>query len=143
MHHNDLLPIALNHEVTFHLELAEFYLSVAPDSHVVLRVDEDSSSLFPFHPQLDRSIDAPVNVKAILQVGEAGIKFISAIFINLNLTYKELFAELSFESDPQSDDKDPVAKAYVNVLLRDGTYHVHIRTPKAVIHVAEYKNDRR
>lgn len=146
MHYNKPLPIALDHEVTFRLDMAEFYLSTAANSHVVLRIDEDSSSLFPFNPRLDRFIDAPVNVKAFLQVGEAGIKFVSAIFIILNLTYKELFAGLTFESDPQSDGthpKVPVAKAYVNVLLRDGTYHVHIQSPKTTIHDAEYKNDRR
>nr|DAY38807.1 MAG TPA: hypothetical protein [Caudoviricetes sp.] len=146
MHYNEPLPIALDHEATFRLDMAEFYLSTAADSHVVLCIDENSSSLFPYHPRFDRFIDAPVNVKATLQVGEAGIKFISAIYINLNLTFKELFAGLSFERDPQSDGaypNDPVAKAYVNVLLRDGTYHVHIQTPKATIHDAEYKNDRR
>ena len=146
MHYNEPLPIALDHEATFRLDLAEFYLTTAGNSHVVLRIDEDSSSLFPSHPRLDRFIDAPVNVKAILQVGEAGVKFISAIFINLNLTYKELFEALSFDSDPQSDGTSPtipVAKAYVNVLLRDDTFLVHIQTSKATIHDAEYKNDRR
>lgn len=146
MHYNDPLPIALDHEVTFRLDMAENDLTTAANSHVVLRIDEDSSSLFPSHLRLDRFIDKPVNVKTILQVGEAGIKFISAIYINLNLTYDELFGKLSFESEPQSDGSNPnipVAKAYVNVLLRDGTYHVHIQTSKATIHVAEYKNDRR
>lgn len=146
MLYNEPLPIALDHEATFRLDMAEFYLSTAANSHVVLRIDEDSSSLFPSNPRMDRFIDAPVNVKAILQVGEAGIKFISAMYINLNLTFKELFARLSFERDPQSDGtcpNVPVAKAYVNVLLRDGTYHVHIQTPKGIIHDAEYKNDRR
>lgn len=146
MNHNEPLPIALDHEVTFHLDMAEFDLSTAANSHVVLRIDENSSSLFPSHPRLDRFIDKPVNVKAILQAGEAGIEFISAIYINLKLTFNELFGELAFESDPQSDGtypNVPVAKAYVNVLLRDDTYHVHIQTPKATIHDAEYKNDRR
>lgn len=146
MHYNEPLPIALDHEVTFRLDMAEFDLSTNPDSHVVLRIDEDSSSLFPSNPLLNRFIDEPVNVKAILQVGEAGIKFISAIYINLKLTFNELFGKLSFESDPQSDGmcpNIPTAKAYVNVLLRDGTYHVHIQTSKATIHDAEYKNDRR
>lgn len=146
MHYNEPLPIALDHEVTIHLAMAEFDLSTAANSHVVLRINEDSSSLSPSNSRLDRFIDEPVNVKAILQVSEAGIKFISAIYIKLNLTFKELFGRLSFESDPQSDGtypNDPVAKAYVNVLLRDGTYHVHIQTPKAIIHDAEYKNDRR
>lgn len=144
MHYNEPLPIALDHEVTFRLDMTEFNLTTNP--HVVLRIDEHSSSIFPSIPRLDRFIDAPVNVKAILQVGEAGIKFISAVFINLNLTFNELFGKLSFESDPQSDGTNtnvPVAKAYVNVLLRDGTYHVHIQTSKATIHDAEYKNDRR
>lgn len=146
MHYNEPLPIALDHEVTFPLDMAEFDLTTNPHSHVVLRIDEDSSSLYPYHPQLDRFIDKPVNVKAILQVDEAGIKFISAIYINLKLTYNELFGNLSFESDPQSDGTNPsipVAKAYVNVLLRDDTYHVHIQTPKTTIHDAEYKNDHR
>lgn len=146
MHYNEPLPIALDHEVTFRLDMAEFYLSTAANSHVVLRIDENSSSLFPSNSRLDRFIDKPVNVKAFLQVGEAGIKFISAIFINLNLTYNELFGKLSFESNPQSDGTNPivpVAKAYVNVLFRDGTYLVHIQSPKATIHDAEYKNDRR
>lgn len=146
MLYNEPLPIALDHEVTFRLDKAEFDMSTSANSHVVLRIDEDGSSLFPSSPHINHFIDAPVNVKAILQVGEAGIKFISAIFINLSLTVKELFAGLTFESDPQSDGTFPddfVAKAYVNVLLRDGTCHVHIQTPKATIHVAEYKNDRR
>lgn len=146
MHFNEPLPIALDREVTFHLDMAEFYLSTAANSHVVLRIDEDSASLFPSTPCLDRFIDNPVNVKAILQVSEAGIKFISAIYINLNLTFNALYGKLSFESDPQSDGTNPnipVAKAYVNVLLRDGTYLVHIQTSKATIHDAEYKNDRR
>lgn len=146
MHYNEPLPIALDHEVTFRLDMAEFDLSTAANSHVVLRIDEDSSSLFPSHHRFVRFIDKPVNVKAILQTSEAGIKFISAIYINLNLTFKELFAGLTFESDLQSDGtfpNDPVAKAYVNVLLRDGTYHVHIQTAKDTIHDAEYKNDRR
>lgn len=146
MHYNEPLPIALDHEATFRLDMAEFYLSTAANSHVVLRIDGNSSSLFPSNPRIDRLIDKPVNVKTILQVGEAGIKFISAIFINLNLSFNELFGKLSFESDPQSDGTNPnipTAKAYVNVLLRDGTYHVHIQTSKATIHDAEYKNDRR
>lgn len=146
MHYNEPLPIALDHEATFHLDMAEFYLSTAANSHVVLRIDENSSSLFPSNSRLDRFIDKPVNVKAILQVSEAGIKFISAIYINLKLTFNELFRKLSFESDPQSDGTNPIiptAKAYVNVLLRDGTYHVHIQTSKATIHDADYKNDRR
>lgn len=146
MHYNEPLPIALDHEATFRLDMTEFYLSTAANSHVVLRIDENSSSLFPSNPRIDRFIDKPVNVKAILQVGEAGIKFISAIYINLKLTFNELFGKLSFESDPQSDGTHPnvpVAKAYVNVLLRDGTFHVHIQTSKATIHDAEYKNDRR
>lgn len=146
MRYNEPLPIALDHEVTFLLNMVEFDLFTNPASHVVLRIDEDSSSLYPSHPLLDSFIDKPVNVKAILQTGEAGIKFISAIYINLNLTFKELVAGLTFESDPQSDGTFPddfVAKAYVNVMLRDGTYHVHIQTPKATIHDAEYKNDRR
>ena len=146
MYYNEPLPIALDHEVTFDLDMVKFDLNVNPDSHVVLRIDEDSSSLFPSDPTLDRFIDAPVNVKAILQAGKAGIEFISAIFINLNLSFKELVAGLTFESDPQSDGTFPddlVAKAYVNVLLRDGTYHVHIQTPQSTIHDAEYKNDRR
>lgn len=144
--HNEPLPIALDHEVTFRLDMVEFDLLTNPNSHVVLRIDEDSSSLFPSKPRIDRFIDEPVNVKAVLQVGEAGIKFISAIYINLNLSYKELFKGLSFKDEPQSDGTNPnvpVAKAYVNVLLRDGTFHVHIQTPKATIHVAEYKNVRR
>ena len=143
MHYNDPLPIALDHEVTIPLDMAEFDLTTAANSHVVLRIDEDSSSLFPSNPLFDRFIDAPVNVKAFLRVSEAGIKFISAIFINLQLTYKELFAGLTFECDPQSDGTHPddlVAKAYVNVLLKGGTYHVHIQTPKATIHVAEYNH---
>ena len=146
MNYNEPLPIALDHEVTFRLDMADFYSTTSANSHVVLRIDEDSSSLFPYHPQLDRFIDAPVNVKAILLVGEAGIKFISAIYINLNLTFKELFAGLSFERDPQSDGTHPnvpVAKAYVNVLLRNGAYHVHIQSPHTTIHVAEYRNVRR
>lgn len=146
MHYNEPLPIALDHEVTFRLDTAEFYLNTAGDSQVVLRIDENSSSLFPTNSRLNRFIGAPVNVKATLQVSEAGIKFISAIFINLNLTYKQLFAGLTFEDEPQSDGTNPhvpVAKAYVNVLLRDGTYLVHIQTSKATIHDAEYKNDRR
>lgn len=146
MHYNEPLPIALDHEVTFRLDMAEFDLTINPHSHVVLRIDEDSSSLFPSNSLCDRFIDEPVNVKAILQVSEAGIKFISAIYINLKLTFNELFGKLSFESDPQSDGTNPIiptAKAYVNVLLRDGTYHVHIQTSKATIHDAEYKNDRR
>lgn len=146
MHYNEPLPIALDHEATFRLDIAEFNLTTAGNYHVVLRIDENSSSLFPSNPRLERFIDEPVNVKAILQVGEAGIKFISAIYINLKLTFNELFGKLSFESDPQSDGTNPnvpVAKAYVNVLLRDGTYHVHIQTSKATIHDAEYKNDRR
>ena len=145
MNYNEPLPIALDHEVTFHLDTVEFDLSTNADSHVVLRIDENSSSLFPSHPHIDSFIDAPVNVKTILQVGEGGIKFISAIYINLNLTFKEFVAGLTFESDPHSDDtipNGPVAKAYVNVLLRDGTYLVHIQTPHSTIHVAEYKNDR-
>ena len=146
MHYNEPLPIALDHEVTVRLDTAEFNSVIGANSHVVLRIDENSSSLFPSHPRIDRFIDEPVNVKAFLQVGEGGIKFISAIFINLNLTYKELFAGLAFKDEPQSDGTTPnvpVAKAYVNVLLRDGTYHVHIQTSKATIHDAEYKNDRR
>lgn len=146
MHNNEPLPIALDHEATFRLDMAEFYSFTAGNSHMVLRIDEDSSSLFPSNPRLDRFIDEPVNVKAIFQVGEAGIKFISAIYINLNLTFNELFRKLSFESDPQSDGMRPnipTAKVYVNVLLRDGTFHVHIQTSKATIHDAEYKNDRR
>lgn len=146
MHYNEPLPIALDHEVTFRWDMAVFYLTTAANSHMVLRIDENSSSLFPSNPRIDRIIDAPVNVKATVQVGEAGIKFISAIFINLNLTFNELFGKLSFESDPQTDGTNPnipVAKAYVNVLLRDGTFHVHIQTSKATIHDAEYKNDRR
>ena len=146
MHYNEPLPIALDHEETFSLDMAEYYLSTAANSHVVLRIDENSSSLFPSNPRLHRFIDESVNVKTILQVGEAGIKFISAIYINLNLTYKELFAGLTFKDEPKTDGANPnvpVAKAYVNVLLRDGTYHVHIQTPKDTIHVAEYKNERR
>lgn len=146
MHYNVPMPIALDHEVTLPLDMAEFNLSTAGNSHVVLRIDENSSSLIPSNPHIDRFIDKPVNVKTILQVGEAGIKFISAIFINLNLTFNELFGKLSFESDPQSDGtcpSIPVTKAYVNVLLRDDTYLVHIQTSKATIHDAEYKNDRR
>lgn len=146
MHYNEPLPIALDHEVTFRLDMAEFFLSTAANSHVVLRIDENSSSLFPSNSKMDRFFDKPVNVKTFLQVGEAGIKFISAIFINLKLTFNELYGKLSFESDPQSDGSNPIipiAKAYVNVLLRDGTYHVHIQTSKATIHDAEYKNDRR
>lgn len=146
MHYNEPLPIALDHEVTFRLDMAEFDLTTAGDSHVVLRIDENSSSLSPSNPRIDRFINEPVNVKAILQAGEAGIKFFSAIYINLNLTFNELFAALAFESDPSSDGSHPnvpVAKAYVNVLLRDGTYHVLIQTSKATIHDAEYKNDRR
>jgi len=146
MHYNEPLPVALDHEVTFRLDMVEFDLSTNPDSHVVLRIDEDSSYLFPSHHLSDRFIDKPVNVKAILQASKAGIKFISGIYINLNLTFKELVAGLTFESDPQSDGTSPddlVAKAYVNVLLRDGTYHVHIQTPKATIHDAKYKSDRR
>lgn len=146
MHYNEPLPIALDHEVTLRLDMAEFNLTTNPHSHVVLRIDENSSSLFPSNTRLDRFIDKPVNVKAILQVGEAGIKFISAIYINLNLSFNELFGKLSFESDPQSDGTNPnipIAKAYVNVLLRDGTYLVHIQTSKGIIHDAEYKNDRR
>lgn len=145
MHYNDPWPIALDHEVTFRLDMAESYLETNGNSHVVLRIDEDSSSLFPYVPHIyDRFIGEPVNVKTFLQVGEAGIKFISAIFINLNLTFKELFTGLSFESDPQSDGTSPtipVAKAYVNVLLRDGTYHVLIQTPTSTIHDAEYSGD--
>lgn len=146
MNYNEPLPIALDHEVTFRSDMAEFYLTTAANSHVVLRIGEDRSSLFPSNTRLDRFIDEPVNVKAILQVGEAGIKFISAIYINLELTFNELFGKLSFESDPQSDGTNPnisTAKAYVNVLLRDGTFHVHIQTSKATIHDGEYKNDRR
>lgn len=146
MHYNEPLPIALDHEVTFRLDMTEFNSTTAGNSHVVLRIDENRSSLFPSNPRLERFIDEPVNVKAILQVGEAGIKFISAIYINLKLTFNELFGKLSFESDPQSDGtipNVPVAKAYVNVLLRDDTYHVHIQTSKGIIHDAEYKNDRR
>lgn len=146
MYRNEPLPIALDHEVTIPLDMTEFHLSTAGNSHVVLRIDENSSSFFPSNPRIDRFIDKPVNVKTILQVGEAGIKFIPAIYINLKLTFNELFGKLAFESDPQSDGTNPnvhVAKAYVNVLLRDGTFHVHIQTPKATIHDAEYKNDRR
>lgn len=145
MYYNEPLPIALDHEVTFRLDTAEFHSNNHGDSHVVLRIDENSSSLFPSAPRLDRFINEPVNVKAMLQVGEAGIKFISAIFINLNITYRELVAGLSFEREPQSDGSTPtipVAKAYVNVLLRDDTFHVHIQTPQSTIHVAEYKNYR-
>lgn len=146
MHYNEPLPIALDHEVTFRLDMAVYDLSTAANSHVVLRIDENSSSLLPSNPLIDHFIDKPVNVKAILQVGEAGIKFSSAIYINLNLSFNELFGKLSFESDPQSDGTNPnipTAKAYVNVLLRDDTFHVHIQTSKATIHDAEYKNDRR
>ena len=146
MYYNEPLPIALDHEVTFRLNQAEYHLNTAADSHVMLRIDEDSSSLFPYHHQFDRFIDTPVDVKAFLQVGETGIKFNSAIYIHLNLTVSELFAGLVFEEGSQSDGKhpnDPVAKAYVNVLLRDDTYHVHIQTPKITIHDAEYKNVRR
>ena len=142
MHYNEPLPIALDHEVTFPLNIAEFHLRTNANSHVVLRIDEDSSSLFPSHPHMRRFINDTVNVKAILQVGEAGIKFISAIYINLNLTVKELYAGLSFKDEPQSDDEsptDPTAKVYVNVLLQGGTYHVHIKTPHSTIHDAEYK----
>ena len=144
MYCNEPLPIALDHEVTIQLRMAEFFLTTAGKSHVVLRIDEDSSYLFPYHPQSDRDfINKTVDVKTIFQVGEAGIKFISGIFITLNLSYKELFAGLEFERDPQSDGtlpNEPVAKAYVNVLLRDDTYHVLIQTPKGIIHDAEYKN---
>ena len=146
MRYKEPLPIALDHEATIPLNMAEFYLHHNPNSRVVLRIDEDSSHLFPSNPRLERFIDKPVNVKSILQVGEAGIKFISALYINLNLTYKELFASLTFKDDPQSDGTNsnvPVAKAYVNVLLRDGTYLVNIQTPKTTIHDAEYKNVRR
>lgn len=145
MHYNDPLPIALDHEVTLPLNMAEFYLRTKANSHVVLRIDEDKSSLFPSDSRIDHFIDEPVNVKAILQVGEAGIKFISAIYINLNLTFKDLFAGLTFESDPQSDGTPniPTAKAYVDVLLRDDTFHVLIQTPQSTIHDAEYKKDRR
>lgn len=142
MHYNEPLPIALDHEVTFHLEMAEFDLFTHANSPVVLRIDEHSSSFFPFDHQLDRAFNPPVDVKTVLQVGETGIKFISAILIRLNLTVKELFKGLVFEGDSQTDGEfpnDPVAKAYVNVLLRDGTYHVHIQTPHTVIHDAEYK----
>lgn len=145
MHYNEPMPIALDHEVTFRLDMAEFYLSTAGVSHVVLRIDEDGSYLFPTNPRIDRFIDKPVNVKAILQVGEAGIKFISAIYINLNLTFKELFSGLTFKRDPQSDDttlNTPVANVYVNVLLQDDTFHVLIQTPQSTIHDAEYKNVR-
>ena len=146
MHYNEPHPIALDHEVTFHLEMAEFDLLTHANSPVVLRIDEHSSSFLPFDHRLVRDFNTPVDVKTILQVGETGIKFISAIWIRLNLTVSELFAGLVFERDPKSDGtfpNDPVAKAYVNVLLRDGTFHVHIQTPQSTIHVAEYRNDRR
>lgn len=146
MHYNEPLPIALDHEVTFQLDKAEHYLRLAADSHVMLRIGEYSSSLLPHNPKIDRSIDKPVSVNAFLQGGEADIKIPPAIYINLNLTYKELFAGLTFERDPQSDGthpNDPIAKAYVNVLYRHGTFYVHIQTPKAIIHVAEYRIDRR
>lgn len=142
MHYNEPLPIALDHEVIFHSEIASFDLLTHSNSPVVLRIDEHSSSFFPFDHHINRSFNTPVDVKAILQVGETGIKFISAIFIRLNLTVSELYAGLTFEGDSQSDGEfpnDPSAKAYVNVLLRDNTYHVHIQTPQATIHDAEYK----
>lgn len=142
MKYNEPLPIALDHEVIFHSEIASFVSLTHDNSPVVLRIDEHSSSLFPFDHHLVRNFNAPVDVKTVLQVGETGIKFISAIWIRLNLTVKELMRELVFEGDSQSDGEfpnDPTAKAYVNVLLRDGTYHVHIQSPKTTIHDAKYK----
>lgn len=141
MYSSEPLPIALDHEVTIPLETAELDLSTYANSPVVLRIDEHSSSFFPLVPHLDH-FNSPVDVKTILQVDETGIKFISAIWICLNLTVKELFTGLVFDGDSQPDGdspNDPTAKAYVNVLLRDDTYHVLIQTPQATIHDAEYK----
>ena len=142
MHCNEPLPIALDHEVTIHLEMADLDMLTHANSPVVLRIDEHNSSFFSFDHTIDRDFTTPVDVKTTLQVGETGIRFISAIWIHLNLTVKELFAKLVFEGDSQSDGEipnDPTAKVYVNVLLQDGTYHVHIQTPYTVIHDAEYR----
>ncbi len=142
MNYNEPLPIALDHEVNVRLDMAEFDLWTKANSHVVLRIDEHSSSFFPFDPRIDHIFNSPVDVKTFLQAGKSGIKFLSAIYIHLNLTVKELYAGLSFEVDPQSDgtsSNEPVAKVFVNVLLQDGTYHVHIQTPQATIHDAKYK----
>lgn len=133
--------LALDHEVTFHFDTIEYDLFHNLNSRVVLRIDEQGSHLFPCDSHLDSSIDETVKMKTYLHVGEAGIKFISAIFIVLNLTFEELIAGLTFEID-QSDCAFPgdlVAKAYVDVLLQDDAYHVLIQSPKTTIHNAEYE----
>ena len=136
MHYNEPRPVALDHEVTFNWDATEFFLNTNANSPMVLRIDEQQSSLFPLDHSIDPFFITPVDVKTLLQVGETGIKFISAIFIHLNLTFNELYEQLSFECEPPNG---PTAKVYVNVTLRDGTFRVHIQTPHVTIHDAEYK----
>ena len=140
----NILPIASDHEVTVNLDDFAITPHINVDTPVLLRVDEESSSLFPCVPYFDPHLNKPIDVKTDVQVGEGGVIFSSAIWFYLDLTVKELFAGLKFETVPPADGTSPhsiEAKAYVDVLLCEGhTFLVTIYSRQSTIHIAEYKN---
>lgn len=130
------LPIALDLEASIDMFKLERKAFTTGDTPVFLHTDGNTVS-FVINDCFTEL--PPVDVKTYFYTGENGNECFNTYWIRLNLTAREFYEKM--DAELQSIDEPPTepgCKVYVNVLLQEDGFHVHIQTSKSTIYVAKH-----